>query len=102
MSLAAKEEARAEAWRYFSRSAAAVESGVEMVKVLLAREVVGERDRRETRRRLLGKRKGKKDKDAFRRNQPPTTIHQDNKTRPEKGPGHCEGWENSSTVHTKG
>lgn len=52
-----------------------------MVKVLLAREVVGERDRRETRRRLLGKRKGKKDKDAFRRNQPPTTIHQDNKTR---------------------
>lgn len=64
--------------------------------------MVGKRDRRErdeTRRRLLGKRKGKKDKDAFRRNQPPTTIHQD-KTRPEK-PGRCEEWENFGTVRTK-
>lgn len=89
MLLVVKEGARAGAWRYFSRTAVAVEEegGVEiMVMVLLLlleREGKDRRERDET-RRVPGKKK-KKDKDAFRRGQPPTTIHH-TKTTTERGP----------------
>lgn len=47
----------------------------------------GRRKRDETRRRFPGKKKkkGKKDKDAFRRGQPPTTIHHQDTTGEEPG-----------------
>lgn len=91
MLLVVKEGARAGAWKYFSRSAVAVEEGgveimvmVLLLLLLLEREGKDRRERDETRRRVPGKKK-KKDKDAFRRGQPPTTIHH-TKTTTGRGP----------------